>query len=290
MPIPVKKVLKIKLSTGHKIEVVPTDHKMLRHAYEYMAGFVKRHQLMGVINSKKAELKKIQGLLKPKGIGLGGTPPSPTATSDAGTGVAENLSDQNMEKKQTDNQIDDVGVDLRTAEELAMDKYYQAREELRVLEEKYANFKKQDHKISPTDMSDILKYLGAPQSEKAIDYMIWEVDEHGDHVVDWDEFQLTFYRNITNNNLTEACNFFNVMEFITFDPHITTAEHKGFIMEDDVMEILFSRYGGTRLEKELEFIFGSNLRSKGGDGTIQISDYLTAVQHRTGKRAVMAIV
>lgn len=26
--------------------------------------------------------------------------------------------------------------------------------------------------------------------------MIWEVDELGDNVIDWDEFQLTYYRNI----------------------------------------------------------------------------------------------
>lgn len=28
--------------------------------------------------------------------------------------------------------------------------------------------------------------------------MIWEVDELGDNVIDWDEFQLTYYRNIVS--------------------------------------------------------------------------------------------
>lgn len=29
--------------------------------------------------------------------------------------------------------------------------------------------------------------------------MIWEVDEAGDGFVDWDEFQLTYYRNIVRH-------------------------------------------------------------------------------------------
>ncbi len=28
--------------------------------------------------------------------------------------------------------------------------------------------------------------------------MIWEVDELGDGVIDWDEFQLTYFRNIVS--------------------------------------------------------------------------------------------
>lgn len=31
-----------------------------------------------------------------------------------------------------------------------------------------------------------------------IQFMIWEVDEGGTGVVDWDEFQLTYYRNIVS--------------------------------------------------------------------------------------------
>jgi hypothetical protein len=114
--------------------------------------------------------------------------------------------------------------------------------------------------------------------------MMWECDEHGDLVIDWDEFLLTYWRNIQKDNtgLTEPNNFFNILEFISFDP-----AHRGFIMEDDVMEILFSRYGSARLEKELDFIFGNNLRVKGGDGTIDLQGYLAAVLGRTGRRAVM---
>ena len=26
--------------------------------------------------------------------------------------------------------------------------------------------------------------------------MLWEVDEHGDNMIDWDELQLTYWRNI----------------------------------------------------------------------------------------------
>ena len=52
------------------------------------------------------------------------------------------------------------------------------------------------------------------------------------------------------------------------------------------MEILFTRYGPARLEQELQFIFGNKLRSRGGEGTTTLNDYLSAVLLRTGKRAI----
>jgi len=305
-----KKVVKKKLSTGHEIELVATDVKMLRSVYEYMAGFVKRKKLVSVVEGKKAEVVRLEQLL---GMTTNtDVPESPTTRGgdekEGGEGkkekekenvaegapvVATDTADvkkgEEGEEKQRGAvaEKDDFGVDLRTERELMQDRYYQSKEEVRVLEEKVANFNKHEHRISVADMDAILKQLGSPHTARAIEYMIWEVDEHADGVVDWDEFLLTYFRNIqqTNNGLTEPNNFFNILEFISFDP-----AHRGFIMEDDVMEILFTRYGSARLEKELDFIFSNNLRSKGGDGTIDLAGYLAAVLGRTGRRAIMAVV
>jgi hypothetical protein len=72
---------------------------------------------------------------------------------------------------------------------------------------------------------------------------------------------------------------------------IFDATNKGYIIEDDCMEILYGRYGGYRitltwttergpnlsycahrgnLEKEMKLLFGKKLRAEGGDGTLSL--------------------
>ena len=41
--------------------------------------------------------------------------------------------------------------------------------------------------------------------------MIWEVDETLDGLIDYDEFQLTYHRNITDNTGSEPCFFFMLL-------------------------------------------------------------------------------
>jgi len=54
------------------------------------------------------------------------------------------------------------------------------------------------------------------------------------------------------------------------------------------MEILFARHGSGKLEKELEFLFGDQLRAAGGNGTLTLSEFLSATLGRTGRRAVVS--
>ena len=56
------------------------------------------------------------------------------------------------------------------------------------------------------------------------------------------------------------------------------------------MEVLFSRYGSYRLEKELQFLFGPSLRALGGDGTLYLERYLTVLMERSGRRAMVSNV
>ena len=97
--------------------------------------------------------------------------------------------------------------------------------------------------------------------------MIWEVDERLDEVIDLEEFQLTYYRNINDSSGNEPNNFFRLMEvsylnllpqirernlwlmmFIIEQFMIFDAANKGYIIEDDCMEILYGRYGGWALD------------------------------------------
>ena len=45
-----------------------------------------------------------------------------------------------------------------------------------------------------------------------VQQMIWEVDENLDDLIDYDEFQLTYYRNITDVTGNEPCSFFKILE------------------------------------------------------------------------------
>lgn len=42
--------------------------------------------------------------------------------------------------------------------------------------------------------------------------MIWEVDENLDDMIDFDELQLTYFRNITDTTGNEPCFFFKLLE------------------------------------------------------------------------------
>ena len=58
-----RKLVTKKLSTGHEITMVATDVKMLRHAFDYMAGFVKRKSLLELVQLKRNEVNELQALL-----------------------------------------------------------------------------------------------------------------------------------------------------------------------------------------------------------------------------------
>lgn len=165
--------------------------------------------------------------------------------------------------------------------------YFKTRKDLALLTEKYTKLVEQDQKISIKDMDMLLRSLGAPHSTKALEQMLWEVIDDDKLLVTWDNFQLTYHRNCTldpNEPHVEPCSFFNILEFITFD-----VTHTGCIVEDDVMEVLFGRFGAGKLEDEMKFIFGRNLRSAGGTGSMTLTEYLKAVMPRAGKRALFSI-
>jgi len=155
------------------------------------------------------------------------------------------------------------------------------RDEYKIVQDKLTSHISMDHKISFQDIEAVLLSLGINNPQKRIiDQMIWEADELADEVICWDEFQLVYRRNLDDTTGNEPSSFFRLVEFLSFDQ-----SRKGFIIEDDCMEILFVRYGGNKLESELKFIFGNNLRSSGGDGTMTFEGYLSAWLFRSGRRA-----
>ena len=181
---------------------------------------------------------------------------------------------------------------MRTEDEVKIDEKHVLKDEINSLEEKLRSFEGIEHTISNKDLEVFLKNIGNPTSKKIIQHMIWEIDEKGDNEIDYEEFQLTYYRNITIKTVKnpdgsehlepEPNTFFHIMQFVIFD-----SSHKGFIVEDDCMEILYARYGSQQLEKELNDLFGQKLRAAGGDGTLSLQGYLNVVTAKTGQRAIV---
>lgn len=254
----IRKKISKHLGTGHHIEFTAQDERRLRHAFDYMRGYAKRQHLLHLVEVKNAEI----------------------------TAYAQSLPKSNHALiKKLDNSKEAIRpavLGQMTPEEMKLDTYYKMKEELVLLEEKLKRFNAQENRISLKDLEAITKKLGAVLSKRHLEHMIWEVDEDTDGAINWDEVQLAYYRNINDTSQSEPSSFFQLLEFITFDE-----QHKGYITEDDCMEMLFERYGSGKLEKQLHAIFGNvNSSSQGGDGCLNLSGFLDSMlKSQEGRRA-----
>lgn len=170
--------------------------------------------------------------------------------------------------------------DGRSEADRRMDEFYKCKDEVAVLEKQTKDHVGMVHTICIKDIDAISKKLGVTFTKKQIEQMIWEIDEKLDGVICFDEFVLAYCRNVFDTSGNEPSSVFHLMEFLIFDE-----TGKGYIIEDDCMEILFARYGSSKLERELESIFGDRLRARGGDGTLNFSGYLQSMERKLGKRA-----
>lgn len=98
-------------------------------------------------------------------------------------------------------------------------------------------------KIKVPDLSECLKVLGNPTARKEIEEMVWEVDENLDGLVDWEEFKLTYQRNLADSTGLEPCQLFNLIQFMLYDK-----DGSGKVTIDETMHMLYTRYGKDRLE------------------------------------------
>jgi Ca2+-binding EF-hand superfamily protein len=222
-----KQVVK-KLSTGHKITLSTQDDRTLRSVYEYLSGFSSRRNIEGALEAKKIEVARLHAALPPSARLL--LQMQPRATTAFGT---------NLIQSDADHHKADANAASKNESDVLLDEYYHAKDQLQKLEEKLKTHGSTDHKISFNDLDAVLKSLGPPFSKKQIKQMIWENDENLDEMIDFDELQLTYFRNIHDTTGNEPCLFFKILEFLICD-----GTHKGYIIEDDCMEILYARHGG----------------------------------------------
>jgi hypothetical protein len=253
------------LATGQKITLTPQDDKLLKTIYDYLSGFAKRKTIEANIDACKIEVAKLNHDLPPKARLLVNTAQNDLPARELEIAFANESEEERMKL------------------EAMVEEYYAAKEMLRQHDERLKIHLVVNHKISFEDIECVVKLFGCHMSKKQIDQMIWEVNEQNDQHVDYDELQLTYSRNIADTTGCEPSSFFHLLDFMIFDG----ISHKGYIIEDDCMEILYARHGGVSLEKEMKLLFGGKLRAEGGDGTLILKEYLESVLARTGKRALV---
>ena len=165
---------------------------------------------------------------------------------------------------------DEDGGDLAVASELQrLDVEIAAlREKVSALEER------SDGKISDVDIAEAMKTLGKRCTKIEIADMIWEVDENLDECIDWDEMRIMFQRNISDRSGLEPAKLYNLVQFMIFDQ-----DENGLVSVDETTNMLYERFGRTKMELKLKELFGSDMKETGTQGgEINFPQYLERVE------------
>jgi hypothetical protein len=98
--------------------------------------------------------------------------------------------------------------------------------------------KEKKGKIGTKSIRKVLRSLCDQYMKEEMDMMIWEVDENLDGYVSEDEFEKMYKKCITDEKELQPKKLFYLTQFLMYDK-----ERKGYIIEEDTLEILYIRYG-----------------------------------------------
>jgi calmodulin len=127
-----------------------------------------------------------------------------------------------------------------------------------------------DGQVSEKELNAALVRIGYRPKPGEVANMIWEVDEDCNGCVGWEEFQATFLRYIGDKTGLEPRELFQVVEFMMHD-----VDQGGTISQDELMEILFSRFGSRGLAERVEAFF-----PKAADGGVEGEQAISFAEFR----------
>ncbi len=147
-----RKQITKRLSTGQKISLSTQDERTLRSVYEYLAGYAARRSIESALEVKKGEVNQLHNQLPPSARLLLQMQPRTLHSSTLKESQVEG--DVNEEKSEND---------------ILLDQYYKAKEQLHKLEEKLKQHSAVDHRIGFKDLDAVLKSLGSAFTKKQIE-------------------------------------------------------------------------------------------------------------------------
>lgn len=151
-----KQVVK-RLSTGQKISLSTQDERTLRSVYDFLAGFATRRSIESALELKKSDVNQLHSQLPPSARLLLQMQPR-TMHSSPLKEMLPQEGDNSEEKSEND---------------MLLDQYYKAKEQLHKLEEKLKQHSAVDHRIGFKDMDAMLKTLGSAFSKKQIEVSLF---------------------------------------------------------------------------------------------------------------------
>ena len=105
----------------------------------------------------------------------------------------------------------------------------------------------------------MLKKLTGKFNKKDIELMIWEVDTNLNGYISYDEYERMYKNCIIDKKEREPKRLYTLVQFLMFDK-----EHKGYITEEDTLEILCIR-NNNGLDNAIEDIFAVEIKDEKGN-------------------------
>ena len=105
----------------------------------------------------------------------------------------------------------------------------------------------------------ILKKLTGKYNKKEVELMVWEVDTNLNGYISFDEYERMYKNCVIDKKEREPKRLYTLVQFLMFDK-----EHKGYITEEDTLEILCIR-NNNGLDSAINDIFMIEVKDEKGN-------------------------